>query len=216
MCADRSRSPARTRPPRPRPRGGRGSRGRRRRRRPRPPSSRVAPSAREVAHDVAGAAEHRRLPLDPQHRHRCLRRDALDGAADVAVEHHVADNTDAGPAYTVEQRQQAGRAGSCQPQLPLERRAQHLAESDVHLLDAGRHPRRHDKSRIGDRRNSAAVAAGQRRRRRSPAGVQPPARAPRCRSRRRWRCRCTRRPAGRALPPGGRTATRSRDRCRWR
>ena len=49
----------------------------------------------DVAHDVAGAAQHRHLALDAQHRDRRLGRDAVDMAVDEAVEHQVADAQDA-------------------------------------------------------------------------------------------------------------------------
>src|SRR5262249_51656919 len=42
------------------------------------------------AQHVAGAAECARLALDPEHGNRCLRRDSLDAAIDVMVEHDVA------------------------------------------------------------------------------------------------------------------------------
>ncbi|MEJ0070544.1 MAG: hypothetical protein WDO24_19605 [Pseudomonadota bacterium] len=45
----------------------------------------------QVAHDIAGAAQHRDLALDSDHRDRRLGRDAIDMAVDKAIEHQVAD-----------------------------------------------------------------------------------------------------------------------------
>src|SRR5208282_1521641 len=51
----------------------------------------------EVAHHVAGTAQHAALALDAQHGDRGFGRNALDRAIDIAVEHHVPETQDADP-----------------------------------------------------------------------------------------------------------------------
>ena len=65
----------------------------------------------EVADDIAGAARHPRFPLDLEHRHRRLGRDAFDGAIDVAVEHDVADAADPNAGDGIENGEKAGMIG---------------------------------------------------------------------------------------------------------
>ncbi len=50
----------------------------------------------EVAHDVAGAAWHGDLARDGEDGDRGFRGDAVDGAVDVTVQHHVSNHQDAG------------------------------------------------------------------------------------------------------------------------
>ena len=65
----------------------------------------------QVAHHVAGAAQHRRLADDGQDRDRCLRRDALDRAVDITVEHHVADAEDPSPGKVLDPLGEVGTLG---------------------------------------------------------------------------------------------------------
>jgi hypothetical protein len=57
---------------------------------------RPAAQRRDVAGHVAGSAQHHRLALDGDHRHRRLGRDAVDRAIDEAVQHHVAQHQHGG------------------------------------------------------------------------------------------------------------------------
>ena len=61
-----------------------------------PISTAVPPERRDVAGDIAGAAEHALRPPQQQHRHRRLGRDALGIAIGEAVEHDVAKTQDRG------------------------------------------------------------------------------------------------------------------------
>ena len=65
----------------------------------------------QVAHHVAGAAGHRHVALDGQDGDRRLGRDAVDGAVDIAVEHGVADDEDAGAGKPANGARQVGRFG---------------------------------------------------------------------------------------------------------
>ncbi len=47
--------------------------------------------ARDIARDIAGAADHHLAALDRDHRRRRLRRDARDLAIDEVVQHQIAD-----------------------------------------------------------------------------------------------------------------------------
>jgi hypothetical protein len=57
---------------------------------------RPAAQGRDVAGHVAGPAQHHRLALDGDHRHRRLGRDAVDRPIDEAVQHHVAQHQHGG------------------------------------------------------------------------------------------------------------------------
>ena len=62
----------------------------------------------QIAQHVAGAAQAQLLALDMQNRHRRLGRNALDLAADVMVEHDIADAEDARVAKTRDESNEIG------------------------------------------------------------------------------------------------------------
>ncbi len=52
----------------------------------------LAAQGRDIAGHIAGPAQHRGFTFDGDHRHGGFRRDAVDGAIDEAVQHHVAQH----------------------------------------------------------------------------------------------------------------------------
>src|SRR5262249_60495327 len=63
----------------------------------------------DVVDHVRRAAQSKTLRRHAQHRHRRLRRDALDLAPDEAVEHQIPDHENAAAAKLREQREQSIR-----------------------------------------------------------------------------------------------------------
>ena len=57
---------------------------------------RLAVKRPHVGRDVRRAAEPELFALESHHRHRRLRRDAIDPANQKVIEHHVADDGDPG------------------------------------------------------------------------------------------------------------------------
>ena len=56
---------------------------------------RHAAKARDIAHDIAGPAQHRDFAFDAQHGDRRFGRNAVGRTVDETVEHHVAHANDA-------------------------------------------------------------------------------------------------------------------------